>query len=590
MRHVFTITCLTLIFGLEGLAYANHTSKEKTNTATQHADFRDYYRKIDLAELAICDMDFASANKYYADAFKINEQKAFYRDVINAFHAAMDSREYALAEKYLALLLQRGLDAENEAAIKNNYKDDDLTKLSNMFARHHNNIDKVLSDPLTKKLKALVQRDLDVRKYFARLLDGDYMVDSIYAVDVANARCLLKIFEKRGIPGEAVAAVTDYWQIMWHNTGMEYGNFNYNIFDTLLYKAVLNFDFDARMFAVMAEKNTRRHSFKYDNLDLRFPLTLTAWEYNNKRYLEHNNDTSEDRMNIERAKIGLEPLGDLRRKVNAYNDGKNFRCCLHKYALTSPMLVIEVADKSRIEDPFRAKRWGAQVKKRVEFKRIENTLGMGRINHWTINRSTYDSVKDMFSRGQKRHNESSIYFSSWANGRAQLRRGNHATIINNPYENLETETGRDHRAKLPAGYKYVVDWGADGWLQMRNIEMLFDSSGVLIYLKSNSGSFCSKLMISYCGTASSIMIKEKKIPWKLDPDYSITLPSKKYVWRKDNLRTIVTTTDELDETNNIVRTTTFEMMDAVKYQAYLDRVMAEKRRLDGEYEQKLGRK
>jgi hypothetical protein len=582
MHRFILYASLILFLGHSATA---QTEKNKKVGLAPRTDYREYYKKVNLAELAICDSNFTDANKYYAEAFSINGRKAFYKDMINAFHSAMDSKEYDLAEKYLSQLLQRGLDSEMEAGLKSGYMGENVTRLYYMFKRHHNNIDKVKNDPLTKKLKSMVDWDQGVREYYSRLYDGDYMVDSTYAVDVMNAKQLLRMLKEKGLPNEAIADETDYGIIILHNTGMGDGSWRYNVFDTLLYKGVLSFDYDVRNFATTVENNVLHHSFKYGDLNLGFPLTLMGCQlqFHGKRYLECYDDTSEARINKERAKIGLESLADLRKKMNAYNAGLDYHSYLHKYSLTSSMTVRVAMDEGQLEDWLYTQGEKAKVKKPYDFRAMERVVDMGKINGWILDTTVFDSLRATYHKWLKEYDLGQIYFSNWIRGRAPLKWNSRAIVVNNPNENLTTEAGRYNRAKLPNGYKYIVDEGADGWIEMKDIEMLFDSTGLLIYFKCHGGRFYSSVMVTYCGAATSVTNNHKKIPWPQDPHYTITLTSKQYTWVKDNLKTIVTTADELDEKNNVKSTTTYEMMDAVKYQAYLDKVNAEKRRLDEEY-------
>src|SRR5688572_24680920 len=111
----------------------------------------EYYRLINLAELARCDSNFTAAIAHYKAAFIINPDKTFYFDLTNAFHTAMHLKDYVLAEKYLSQRLRRGMPADHLSLIKKGYNEERLMKLNGMIARHAN---KDLSkDPLVKRLK-----------------------------------------------------------------------------------------------------------------------------------------------------------------------------------------------------------------------------------------------------------------------------------------------------------------------------------------------------------------------------------------------------------------------------------------------------
>src|SRR5690606_30024751 len=172
-----------------------------TFTAFSQEKYIQYYHAINQAELAICDSNFSQATQYYKQAFKINPDKPFTAHLLNAFHAAMDSKEYSIAEKYLAKVLSRGLSNDYiQEKILSPYKTAQQSVIKNIIAKHPN--DTIRKHPLVQKLNDMVDWDQEVRGYYSKLNNGAYMVDSVYTVDSINAAELKNIFEKYGVPNE----------------------------------------------------------------------------------------------------------------------------------------------------------------------------------------------------------------------------------------------------------------------------------------------------------------------------------------------------------------------------------------------------
>ncbi|HXS37926.1 MAG TPA: hypothetical protein VN721_14580 [Flavipsychrobacter sp.] len=543
----------------------------------------DYYQKINLAELAICDSNFAEANKYYADAFTINHDKAFYRDLRNAFYAAMDSHEYALAEKYISQLLYRGLDSENISGIRKSYSGKQLQRVNAIISKYPNNIIKLQKDPLVKELKQLVKLDQDVRFYFMNKGFDDYMVDSVFIVDDDDAQKLRKIFKEKGVPNEAVYTESRCEIIIWHNTGAIAGGMPSHIFDTMLYRAVLTFDFDARDFVFIAGASPLSSSFKYNDVILRFPLDLWGYCYRRKiLYPEYYNDTSEERINKERAKIGLESLNDCRKKIESVNEGLDTNSVLHKYSLMSIRKIIDGDSEAGL------KHWLITSGKDAHPKQPYGSSGIPIPTVRSINLLTIDSIKyydviGVYKNFLKEYNQGQIYFSNWENKPPSLCWNCHAQVIENPHDDLTTDTGRYNKAHFVPGYQMFVDYGWSGYFKIDNIQLLFAPDSLLISFIANVNTLFYKATIRYLGPPSSISSNHKTVPWPSDKRYNITLSTKKYIWRKDNYKTEITIADELNSKGKKITTATYQITDVVKYGAYLDKVEAQKQKLDSKY-------
>lgn len=561
-------------------------------TAQTHEQVLEYYKNRNLAELAICDSNFAAANKYYQEAFAINSKKAFYHDLINAFYSAMDSHEYGLAERYFAQLMRRGLDSENVRHLKHAYHDEQLVRVNALFAKYPNHMNQLRNEPLMKELTHLVFLDQDVRyHYYNDEHLSDYMTDSTFKVDAMNAQRLLKIIKKNGIPSQAALFETGYNIIMLHNRGAGYGGYESQLFDTLLYKGVFSFNYDANGFGQMVDGFYPK-PFSYNNITFKAPLAINWARYMDTLqpdridtiYAEMYDSTSEAIINKERAKIGLESLADVRTKMDARNRSIDRNAILHKYSLRPGGTEHVIFDRARLNDWLRVNGKDAPVKKAYNFKAMDHVLEIGKIGDMdaAIDKTSYQDVTKLYDGFIKEYNQGNIYLSNWKNGRPSLNWNCHARVIDNPKEDLSTETGRLNKSQFVAGYKLFVQQGWELFM-LNNIIYLFGPDDKLISFKANVGSQFGKVMTNFCGKPDSFTTKYTTRLYKNDQHYKITLTTKRYVWIKDNIKVLVITADELNEKWQKRTYTTYQMMDAPAYTAYLQQVADKKKELDKEY-------
>jgi len=543
-----------------------------------------YYKNVNEAELAICDSNFAKANSYYAAAFAINSKKAFYKDLENAFFSAMDSREYGLAEKYMSQLMRRGLDSESVSHIKRVCRGEQLAQVNALMAKYPNYMAILKNEPLVKELRHMVEWDQGVRFYYSAVMQlSDYMTDSTFKVDAINAQHLLKILKEKGIPSEAVLKETGYSIIILHNKGAGYGGYTDHLFDTILSNGVLHFDYDARSFTMIFDENLSK-PFTFGNTVLHGAL-LSVWgaSYQNKIYGNVYDDSSETRINRERAKIGLPSLADFRRKLDAYNEGLDTNSVLHKYLFNPEMTVIAFDNGERLKEWLLTKGKDAPVKRAYLFKTPDQIMQTGRVNGMMIGQLTFDSAVNVYKKWWG-YNQGQVYFGNWKHGRPPLPWNYHAEVIENPHEKLATDIGRANKALFVPGYKFVVEGGWEGPIKLDNLHLTFGTDSKLIYLKADVGLNFNMVATYYCGKADSVKTSYDTRYWQNNKRYKITLTTKRYVWQRGSTKTVVTVKDELNDRGDKKTTrATYEMMDAVKYNAYLQEVAAEKKRLDMAY-------
>ncbi|WP_316787775.1 hypothetical protein [Pedobacter frigoris] len=289
----------------------------------------DYYRLINKAELAICDSDIDRSYKLYTEAFKINKNKPFSRDLLNAFHCAMDTRHYPAAERYLARLLARGINEETLANLKKSYTGLDLERINSFITKYPNQTTKknVMADSIDR----LTEIDQSVRHYFqSHRTDGRYMNDSVRQVDRNNAATLFRMFVQYGLPDEDEIGTFDnnpgslprYWVIIAHNR-YDVDVENPTDFDTMLYKGIFSFAVNANyLIDVLNTEDDNGffpdHKFRYKSTVITMPLTVEfgAYGFGKEREVwpKYLHPDVEKRINKDRSSFGLGTLDDQRRK------------------------------------------------------------------------------------------------------------------------------------------------------------------------------------------------------------------------------------------------------------------------------------
>jgi hypothetical protein len=287
----------------------------------------EYYSLINKAEMSIVEKNMPVALSFYERAFIVNPKKYFSEDLYKAFHCAMDVREYKIAEKYLTILLHRGL---KERFLKNYilkyYKGKDSLELVNMIANHSN--DTIHDIPANRLIHRLINIDQSTRHYWSEKTNGAYMVDSTYKADHYCARTLFDFFVSYGkVPTQEDLGNTDwdhpleyinYSIIILHNAMANTGNMPYTVFDTIMYKAIFTYDYKPTWFRSIFYTVANTHkdqSIKYKNQSITFPIVraenIPLEDWKNKKDIPVNTNEYKkevQRMNKERRKIGLSTL------------------------------------------------------------------------------------------------------------------------------------------------------------------------------------------------------------------------------------------------------------------------------------------
>lgn len=549
----------------------------------------EYYRNTNQAELAICDSDFAKANSFYIKAFTINAKKPFRKDLTNAFGAAMDTHEYALAEKYITRLLQKGLDSESLSILRKGYQGEALQRVNAMLARHPNSWMKMQQDPLVRQIKKMVEWDRGARMYFIEQMHmSDYMTDSVYMVDATNARELRKLLQGHGGLNEDLMNATGCYIIMWHNTGATLDGKPAHVFDTLLYKAVLSFDIPVEYFAYQVADEPLKPYFSYRGSIINFPLTPEYCLYKDSIYPVYYDDRSEERINKERAKIGLPSLADNSRKIEKANEGLDTNSVFHKYTLQPQYISAGVPSSEwQLSWWLRTKGKDAKIKPAYDFANVVPHMAIGNIDRLDIDRLSFDSLVGRYRFYIKEYKMGQIYLTNWKGGKPPLCWNCHAEVIDNPKEDVRTAKGRENRSLFVPGYKLFVIQGYDGPFRLRNIQTLFDPSGVLIKVSADVSYRFNRVVTKNCGKPKHVWTKTSTKYWLNNQNYLVKLTTKKYSWETGPIKIIVTATEDLNkDANKRIMSGSMLMADTVKYNQYLSKVSEAKRKLDMAYAEK----
>jgi len=304
-----------------------------------------YNRLINKAELNICDSNFVQADKLYAQAFKLNPDKTFNYDLFTAFHCAMDADDYKAAETYLKKLLSRGIDTGFlNLGILSFYSGQKRRIIDSIIQKYPNNTHR--NDSVNTAITKLGRRDQEVRVYYSyKSKNGDYMNKSVYEVDSENAHQLFQMIHTLGhFPNaDEVRNEDDYPLagtyadlIFQHNLQNYFVNGQKFMFDSVLYQAIQTFDYSTKRFVILLSRcyltTKEENNFHYKNIPIGFPVSILAYkdvEDGGKIYFETLSNDEENRINVERGKLGLSTLQELRKKVNFdylqhLNEGKYF--------------------------------------------------------------------------------------------------------------------------------------------------------------------------------------------------------------------------------------------------------------------------
>lgn len=279
-----------------------------------------YHSLTNKAELAICEGKIALAHSYYTNAFQINPNKPFSIDLLNAFKCAMDLNNKTVAESHLRKLMSRGFNEQMSNSLYQFYKKDDSIFIHKTLHKYPNLVWKLEHEINVQAAEMMVSdQGIRMQELSTRPM-GNYMTDTVYAVDLANAETLRRLFEKYGgIPNEDVIGNYFGWpsftELMHHHKGGGMANGPSHFFDTMLISALSTFDISTAFVAKFFSKGDTQVYLPWSpGIYLNMPVSLFYGHYKNKYDSQFFDREQENKMNAERAKIGLCSLDDMRKK------------------------------------------------------------------------------------------------------------------------------------------------------------------------------------------------------------------------------------------------------------------------------------
>lgn len=543
---------------------------------------RDYYKYINLAELAICDSDFVKAEQAYAKAFTLHPRKGFIRDKENAFHAAMDAGNYVAAETYYAAMMNSGVDTATYRKIITTYTGADKAKIDAFVKKYRNKY--APDNVLIKKLNDLHDRDQGVREYFAELYGGPYMVDSTYTVDAINAQELYKIFTQKGIPDEAVMRETGFDIIIQHNGGAAYGGRASHIFDTLLYNAACLFEVDMRFAVQMIKHSAPEEYFSCRGMRLwTGGPSYDAAFYHKKYYPIYYDRASENKISEARTVVGLESYVDYIRKLIALNALTDRNSKLHKYSILNGLTLLDFEDENRFNKWIGENGPDANPRPSIIGQKFvkpgREPFDVCCYGGNVMGSTTYDSMYTYFKNTGEWYKGDIQYAGKQLYSNEQLQRwGYFASIIVNKRDSASAE-GKANIAKFVPGYKMLINSSHTSWaMGIRMCEYSF-YNGLLMHLKGNADTFAYKVITKYIGKPTSYTETADTVKYPPSPQYVVVLKKRKYTWVKGDNMMVVSMTDDMNKEGKKKTKVVFEMIDKPLYEEYSRKVDEAYRRL-----------
>ncbi len=293
---------------------------QRVTTIEQKERAFEYYAQTNKAELAICAGDIELAQKYYTDAFAVNPNKPFSTDLLNAFKCAMDLHQLQDADLYLRKLMSRGFSPQMEDKLYRYYKGDDSVFIHKILRKYPNQLWK-LGHEINIQTAEMMYTDQEIRKHEgASRPSGNYMTDTVYAVDAANARTLRKLFDKYGgIPNEDIIGNhfggPSFTELIGHHKGALLGRRPSHYFDTMLLSALITYDISPAFVAMMFSKGDSVFMLPWvPGESLLMPLSVFYAHFEGQYSSQYLSPDVEAQINAHRAKIGLCTLDEMRTK------------------------------------------------------------------------------------------------------------------------------------------------------------------------------------------------------------------------------------------------------------------------------------
>lgn len=294
-------------------------------------DIVAYNKIINQAETSLIRNDFTTSARLYNSAFLLSGDKAFGRDLLNAFHCAMDCRNEKNAELYLKMLLKKGVPRQAfEYLILKWYKTaDEKNKIEGWFHKHEN--DTLKENTIAKTLKIWLDSDQIDRRFANEHSDDAGIQLLMNKQDSARAQKLYSLFVKKGVPDISTVGFLDdnslshplYWILVLHNSQGYDGYGKSHLFDELMYKSVFQWKINASEFFELLNNSDlgllNPPCEQIGKVNLCYPLTCDILQLGmdpeNATYeLERFGKETEARINKMRSQFGVETLEETHAK------------------------------------------------------------------------------------------------------------------------------------------------------------------------------------------------------------------------------------------------------------------------------------
>lgn len=487
----------------------------------------------------------------------------------------MDSKDYAQAQEYFSRLQRKGADTAMLREMLQQYPPEEAVRIPTQAnVRYRSSYDHKAIETIRK----LVRWDQDVRAYYSGLTNGDYMVDSVFKADDEIARRLLGLFRKYGLPDEGVFWDTHCDIIIKHNTGSQLSGNSTHIFDTLLFNAVRTLDYDARLFASYIEQNSTSDSFTSKGVTLHFPLTIYCASYNNIWYPEYYNDSSEQRIDAERAKLGLESLADFRAKVAVRNRESGQHSPLGKYSLLAgnKLLEAEADQEEKFKEWMLANGQDARIRKSLPARKEQNEfIAMGKVGIAVLGKTNFDELMAWYRTFNTEYYEPETPYMSFSERAKKLNWNYHTEFVPNSRDEPCSDTGLSNAALFVDGYRIIGTGGESLKLfDVDDIEMLFQDQ-VLIHYTAQIKPATYPAFLQYLGPASSVGVTLKRERLRSEV---VLLKTKEYLWVRTDLQAKLSLSEFLDASGKKRTRVWYTMYKTAAYTAYQQKV-ARKRAL-----------
>ena len=309
----------------------------------QQIDYRkDYYSQINKAELAITERRYSIAVSNYKEAFS-KVPNVFAKDLFNAAICATLNNDQDLAINFCRELLLKGTEITfilSQKIFRSLESNASWQYLLEEYPALRRRYLLTVNLPIRKEIELMWARD----QYF-RIKPNGLLVykDTISSIDQENITKLKEIIKKYNFPGEDLIGVDNpvsappFHSILYHHCQSKGSN---------LSKGLADFQ-DFLLDAVRLGKLSPHRYATYADIQGRPIYGNTAFYRIGKggelRYLKLAKREIK-KINKRRINIGLEPLGDYRKKVLFSLEEKNFI-----FDFNDSIIALEGLDSDSIE-------------------------------------------------------------------------------------------------------------------------------------------------------------------------------------------------------------------------------------------------